>query len=146
MGKIAHYLAAIFALNLVWESLQLPLYTIWTNAPVADIAWAVIHCTVGDLLIGGAALTLGWLVAGRPRLTPAVPLSLVTVAILTGIALTIVSEWLATQITRAWEYSPLMPIIPGIRVGLSPLLQWSILPPIAMRLVFGWLGGSTREP
>ena len=34
-----------------------------------------------------------------------------------------------------WAYSPLMPIVPGIGVGLSPLVQWLALPPLLIWLV-----------
>jgi hypothetical protein len=53
------YLPWLGGLNLAWEIAQLPLYTIWTEAPPAGIAFAVAHCTAGDLLIGSAALVIG---------------------------------------------------------------------------------------
>ncbi len=46
-------------LNLVWEVLQLPLYSIWSTAPLVESAYAVIHCTGGDILIGA---TIGLLI------------------------------------------------------------------------------------
>ena len=60
-------LAAIFlALNGAWEFLQLPLYTIWWSEPWSRIAFALVHCTAGDLLIGASALVLA--VSRRTRL------------------------------------------------------------------------------
>ena len=59
------YLSAITGGNLAWETLQLPLYTIWeTGAPRAQ-AIAVVHCTGGDLLIALSALMLALLLAGH---------------------------------------------------------------------------------
>jgi hypothetical protein len=38
-------------------------------------------------------------------------------------------------VTRAtWAYSPLMPILPFAGIGLSPLLQWLLLPWLSFRL------------
>ena len=58
------YLPWLAGLNLAWEVLQLPLYTIWSEASAGYIAFAVVHCTVGDVVIGLASLVLA-LVFGR---------------------------------------------------------------------------------
>jgi hypothetical protein len=50
------YLPWLAVLNLVWEIAQLPLYTIWNDGTRTEIAFAVLHCTLGDILIGMAAL------------------------------------------------------------------------------------------
>ena len=71
------YLAAIAVGNLVWETLQLPLYTIWRTGTLREQAFAVFHCTLGDLLIALSSLTLALMDAGDP----AVRLSLGTVAV-----------------------------------------------------------------
>ncbi len=137
MPIIARYLTAILALNLPWEALQLPLYTIWTTGTSREITWAVAHCTVGDGVIAAAALGIGWLLTGRPRLRHGTPLLPAAVTVALGMMFTIASEWRATEVTHAWAYSELMPIVPRTPLGLSPLLQWLILPPIAMRLTLG---------
>lgn len=54
----ARYLAAMLALNLVWEVAQLPLYTLWVEGTPGEIAFAVLHCTGGDALIAAAALAV----------------------------------------------------------------------------------------
>jgi hypothetical protein len=36
---------------------------------------------------------------------------------------------------QGWSYSPLMPVVPGLGVGLSPLVQWLVLPPLLIWLV-----------
>ena len=131
---VTRYAARILLLNLAWESLQLPLYTMWVTAGVRELAWAVLVCTAGDVLIAAGALAVGWIIVGRPKMGTGIPLSVGIVATLAGVAFTLFSEWRATQITHAWEYSELMPVIPGFRVGLSPLLEWISLPPVSMWL------------
>lgn len=60
------YFGAIAIGNLVWETLQLPLYTIWTTGTLREQAFAVVHCTGGDLLIALASLAAALLVVGTP--------------------------------------------------------------------------------
>ena len=52
-------------LNLVWEALQLPLYTLWWSDPWSSIIFAFVHCTVGDLMIGSVAPALAVGIAGQ---------------------------------------------------------------------------------
>jgi hypothetical protein len=52
-------------LNLAWEIAQLPLYTIWWTDPPGRIAFAVVHCTAGDLIIGAFTLAAAVLILGR---------------------------------------------------------------------------------
>jgi hypothetical protein len=54
-----------------------------------------------------------------------------------SVLLTIVIENLATRglWISSWTYAPSMPIVPGTGVGLAPLLQWLLLPPVVVWLV-----------
>ena len=54
----ARYLAAMPALNLVWEVAQLPLHTLWVQGTRGEIGFAVLHCTGGDAMIAAAALSV----------------------------------------------------------------------------------------
>ena len=114
------------ALNLVWEVAQLPLYTIARDPSVARIAYAVLHCTVGDAIIAAAGFILAGFVlqdvdwpSSRPWLGGAVAISF-------GLASTAYSEWYNVYDTGAWAYSASMPLVLGI--GLGPLLQWLVVP------------------
>lgn len=64
-GALGTYLAVIAAGNLTWEALQTPLYTIWRNGSRAEIAFAVLHCTAGDIVIALTALVLALLLVGE---------------------------------------------------------------------------------
>ena len=132
---IAAYLGVVAIAHLSWETLQLPLYTIWVTPRWRDIAFAVVHCTVGDLMIAGLSLVAALVVFGArtwpaERFVPVVALTL-----LIGIAYTIFSEWLNTSVRKSWTYSELMPIVPWIRTGLSPFLQWLIVPAVGFAAV-----------
>ena len=60
------YVPVLGALNLLWEIAQLPLYTIWDEGTPSFIAYAVVHCTLGDVAIGTLALLVA-LIATRAR-------------------------------------------------------------------------------
>ena len=51
--------------------------------------------------------------------------------ILGGLAYTVFSEWLNTEIRGSWAYSEWMPTLPLIGAGLSPFAQWIIVPIVA---------------
>jgi hypothetical protein len=136
------YLPWLGGLNLAWETAQLPLYTLWGEASARAIAIAVAHCTGGDIAIGTAALILV-LVLGRERAVSQWRWRRIAVCTaLAGAAYTVFSEWNNTAIQGSWAYSSLMPVLRlgGIDIGLSPLLQWLVLPPLAL-----FLAGKSRR-
>ena len=51
-----------------------------------------------------------------------------------GVGYTVFSEWLNIVVSEAWTYSEQMPIVPVIDAGLSPLMQWIVIPEAA----FAW--------
>ena len=130
------YVSLLGALNLLWEIAQLPLYTLWEKSSLPSIAYAILHCTLGDVAIGTLALVFA-LIASRARAVETwrwrqVALFLVVPAV----GYTVFSEWLNTVARAGWEYSALMPVVRflGLEIGLSPLLQWMVIPPLALSL------------
>ena len=123
------YVALIALGNLAWEILHLPLYTIWATGTRGEQAFAVVHCTGGDVLIALAALTLALVIAGE-RGWPAVA----TLTIVFGVAYTTFSEWHNVYVRRSWAYSEWMPLlrIAGYQIGVSPILQWVVVPGVAL--------------
>ncbi len=127
MTWVARLALTFGLLNLVWEVLQLPLYTIWSTAPLVEIAYAVIHCTGGDILIGA---TIGLLIGAGLRLSGAGGVRWLFPAcfIVLALAYTVFSEWLNVSVRKSWAYTDAMPILPPFETGLTPLLQWFIVP------------------
>jgi hypothetical protein len=126
---LTRYLLVFAAANLLWESIQLPLYTISQSGSVATQAYAVIHCTIGDVLI--ALLSL---VAAMAVFLPIGRSERAALLLAWGLAIsyTMFSEWFNTRISFAWQYADVMPTILGI--GLSPLVQWILIPPVCYLL------------
>lgn len=120
----------VFAIpaHLIWEIVQLPLYTIWYKDPPGKIAFAAIHCTGGDAMIAGASLLGALLLCGNRHWPNECYIAVAAPAVLAGVAYTIFSEWHNTEVRNSWAYSSLMPTLPRIGTGLSPLLQWFVIP------------------
>lgn len=134
---LLRFLPGIAIANLLWEVAQLPLYTLWADGPSGYVTYAVLHCTGGDVLIAGSAL-LAAMALAAPRDFPARGMVRVAlVATLLGLAYTVFSEWLNTIVRVSWTYALAMPIVPGLGVGLTPFLQWLLLPPLAAAVAFG---------
>jgi len=132
--NLAAWAGFAFALNLVWEVAQLPLYTIFAAGTPTEIAFAIAHCTVGDVLIAVSSFVLGLVATRRPDWPTSRPLLGGMVATLFGLLYTAFSEWQNVYQTGSWSYAPAMPLLFGI--GLAPLLQWLVIPPLCI----AWLG------
>ncbi len=130
LPAMRRYLAVIAVGNLVWETAQMPLYTLWRTGSMQEIAFAVVHCTGGDVLIAAVSLFGSLLLFGGadwPR-SRFLPVAAATVAL--GLGYTIYSERLNTA-SNAWAYSGLMLVLPGLGTGLAPLAQWLVVPLLA---------------
>jgi hypothetical protein len=123
------YLAVTILANLAWETLQLPLYTIWTSGTVGERVFAIVHCTGGDMLIALSSLVASLIVVGSPGWPRERFGQVAVLAIAFGFAYTGFSEWLNVSVRKSWAYSDWMPVIPVAGgIGLSPLLQWLVIP------------------
>jgi len=117
------YLLVLAGGNFVWEAAHLPLYTIWQTGTWRENVVAVVHCTGGDPLIGTASSTLALVIAGH-QAWPARCFGLVaTLAMASGLAYTIFSEWLNIVIRESWGYSARLWPLGGVedRVGQGAL-------------------------
>lgn len=128
LSVLRWYLFALTLANLGWETAHLPLYTIWEQGSLEQLAFAVLHCTAGDMLIACASLIIALLLAGTADWPVRRFAVVAATTVLIGVSYTIFSEWLNISVRRSWAYSPLMPVIPWIQTGLSPVAQWIVLP------------------
>lgn len=130
------FLPWLAALSLAWEIAQLPLYTLWSEATPAYIAFAILHCMLGDVLIGASALLASLILVRAGSLASWSWRRLATLTAMLGVGYTVFSEWTNTAIFGSWAYAPAMPRIDfgTIEVGLTPLVQWLVLPPLAIYL------------
>ena len=129
---IRRYLAAVTLANLAWETLQLPLYAIWQTGTWRSIVIAILHCTAGDVIIATTALVVAMVAFGDRQWPRTRRVSVTLTAVTLGIGYTIFSEWMNLVVRKSWAYSDLMPVVPLLGTGISPLAQWIVIPSIGL--------------
>ena len=114
-----------YSLHFAWEMAQGGLFEGMTRLPFwTATAWCA-RAAAWDVVISSASYAIASVVSRNvlwPRTLRAVPL---VIYLVTGIAITIAIERWAVD-ARRWNYASEMPVIGGI--GLSPLLQWVVVP------------------
>ena len=84
-------------------------------------------------MIGAASLAAALLFVGRgwPE-DCAARIRVVALTTLFGVGYTVFSEWLNVSVRGSWAYTERMPVLPPFGTGLTPILQWLILPGLAL--------------
>lgn len=131
------YLGVSLVAHLGWEILQLPLYTLWSTGTLRQQAFAVVHCTLGDAMIAGLSLLLGLAIFARATWPRAGVARVFMASLAFGVGYTFYSEWLNVSVRGSWAYSDLMPLVPVIGTGIAPLLQWAVVPTLALWVALG---------
>ena len=127
------------AVNYPWELAQRPLY-----AGAVGLGAALWHCLIaalGDgllvvLIFAAAAAAQGsikWFV--RP--TAGAYAAMFGAALVVGFAV----EWWGVRVAQRWQYSERMPVISGIDIGIVPLVQMLLLPPLVFWILRRSLAG-----
>ena len=127
-------LSIALPLELLWEIAQFPLFTLWYEGSWPSILFALVHCTLGDLIIMFCAYSLVSLI-NKSRFwyqNKAAILLNGFLFTLFGLTYTVYSETINVSIRGTWEYTELMPMIPLLNVGSMPFLQWLIIPPLSL--------------
>lgn len=126
------FLVAI-AFNYPWELAQAPLYV-----GMDDFSAALSHCflsSVGDGFLVLAIVVTGWFVLGESDwfAHPGAGGYLLMLAVGGFIAVSV--EWAAVHVAERWSYTDRMPRVPGLDVGVLPIAQMLLLPPLIFRTV-----------
>jgi len=122
--------------NYPWERAQSSLYVLRDGAEVEW--WMCAAASVADGLVVLLILQISRLVIGqrdwylRPRARG------YTVLLLSGAVISVAVEWIAIYGAQWWAYSPDMPVVPGLNIGLTPLAQMLVLPPLIFALLGWW--------
>jgi hypothetical protein len=113
-----------FALHIVWENAQAPLYagyqSFFQHFQICFVG------VIGDVLITLLVLGFVWLLKKDLPNTRADFLTLTII----GFVIAITIEQNALLLGK-WSYAPTMPIIPLLKVGLTPIAQMIILLPLS---------------
>lgn len=128
---LPRYLAAAGVGNLLWEALQMPLYTLCSTGTLSEIVTDILVCTAVDIAIAALALLAALLLTGHGGWPVNHYAQVASATVVLAVFYTAVSELVNVYVTKTWTYSEKMILIPGIRVGLAPILQWVIVPALA---------------
>ena len=125
--------AVAVLLNYPWELAQAPLY-----AGLGDFRVALWHCflsSLGDGLLVLLIFACGWIALRRREWFEQPGASGYLVMLTVGLAVGVGIEWTAVHLAQRWTYTEYMPRVPGIEVGIVPVAQMLILPPLIFRMV-----------
>ena len=118
-------------INYLWEMGQMPLYAGMSFRSIRDWA-ACFRAGLGDGIMTLGIYALG-VVVFRTRVWPSrLGLREAVFLVLAGAGIAVPVELLSLAMSR-WRYSPLMPQVPLIGVGVAPLAQMIILPVVSFR-------------
>jgi hypothetical protein len=123
---------AVF-LNYVWELAQAPLYVGLEYSPA--MFWHCFVASVGDGVMVLLIVSAGWLTFRRWDWFVRPSLPGYVVMTLSGFILAVLVEWVAVHILNRWQYTENMPRLPGIDIGLIPIAQMLIVPPLIFWIV-----------
>jgi hypothetical protein len=122
--------------NYPWEWAQSRLYVLPNGADVHW--WMCAAASVADGLVVLLIFWIGWLVIGQRDWYRWPGVRGYTVLLLAGAVMSVAVEWIAIYGAQWWTYSPHMPLIPGLNVGLAPVAQMLMLPPLIFHLLARW--------
>lgn len=125
------FLALTVALHFLWEIAQAPLFSSMRELSFAQAFLVCLRATFGDVVLGSAAYLVIALASQNLRWGSQPGGGRLAAFSLVGVAATIALELHATG-TGRWIYADSMPRLPLLGVGLSPVLQWIIVPSISI--------------
>lgn len=137
VGRIARLLVITVPLFFAWEMLQMRGFT---GLPAGWLASVPVcsRATGGDVVIVFTLYGLGWLVFGdRDWFKPPTPRRYAAI-VLAGIAIQLAVEWVEVYRLDRWGYSPLQPLVPGLSLGVLPVLQAVALLALTFWLLARW--------
>ncbi len=116
-----------FFLNFFWEVVHTYFYT-FKDSTFDTMLSGWLHCTWGDVIIIMGSFWFVSLTSWNRRWFLSLNKINFMGFIMVGVAYTFFSEWANIQIFKSWSYNEMMPMIPWTEVGLTPVLQWIVIP------------------
>ena len=123
-----------FFLNFSWEVVHTYFYTL-KDSDFNTMLYGWLHCTWGDVMITLGSFWLVSLMGWNRRWFLNLNRRNFVGFIMIGVVYTLFSELANVEVFRSWGYNELMPVIPLVRVGLTPVLQWMVIPSVTILLL-----------
>jgi len=121
-------------LNYLWELAQAPLYAGMENYSAA-VFWHCFVASLGDGIMVLLIVAAGWTIFQRSDWFERPGVAGYLVMLTAGLVLAILVEWVAVHILGRWQYTDRMPTLLREGIGLVPIAQMIMLPPLVFRAV-----------
>ncbi|ALA58058.1 membrane protein of unknown function [Nitrospira moscoviensis] len=99
------------------------------------------HCALmglGDGVLVLAIFFMGRMACGRWNWFERPGLKGYATMLVSGLVISVAIEWLMVYVAFRWGYRESMPLIPWLGVGITPVVQMLILPPLVFWIVATW--------
>lgn len=126
-------------LHWLWEMAQMPAYRELQTASWSATAARCLGASLGDVAITASIVWLTLAVTREPGMARGVLMQVLALAAAVAI------ERLALAAGR-WSYTSRMVMVPGLAVGLWPLLQMALLTPLSSAAASRLLGPRPHTP
>lgn len=127
-----------FLINLLWEVAHSLLYN-WSALPLVNDVYAyiprILKASIGDGFITLGIYGLGLIKNRRVNWISNMKWGDYFLVILAGLFISVLIERVNVHFLGRWSYNEFMPLIPGIDVGLTPILQMLILPLLIFKII-----------
>jgi hypothetical protein len=120
--------------NYLWELAQAPLY-VGLESYNPGVLWHCFVASLGDAVMVILIFATGWIALQRPDWFEHPGLSGYVVMLAAGLVLAVLVEWVGLHVLDRWQYTDRMPLLPRVHIGLVPIAQMILLPPLAFRAV-----------
>lgn len=128
--------------NYVWEIIQAPLYVGMESFKL--VLWHCGWAALGDGLLVLLLYAVGWAALRRRDWFAPPGVIGYVVMLLAGLAIGVGIEWLAVFVAQRWAYTDGMPLVPLLNIGLAPVAQMLVLPPLIFRILAVWYNHETN--
>ena len=126
-----------FPIYFAWEMLQMPAFRGVPDSWLAATGVCAL-ATIGDAVVVLALFALAGLTFRDPRWFSPPRIGRYAVIVMAGLMLQIMIERVALCRLGWWSYRDVQPIVPGLGVGVLPLLQPIVLLPLTFWLLARW--------
>ncbi len=130
MQRVVRTLSIAFVLNLIWEISHSFLYSPHF-AGVADFMKVHVRVTLGDTVVVFVIFLLDIFVFTKTFSEKELGWKRITSIMLSGFIWAVAVEKYALA-TGRWSYKDLMPIVPFLKIGLTPLVQMTLITPFSI--------------
>ena len=137
IAALSRMLSILFAvavmLNYPWELAQAPLFA--GGNDFRAMWWHCFVASLGDGVLVLLIYAVGWLAWRRQNWFERPGARGYALMLGSGLTIAIAVEWIAVHVLQRWTYLPAMPQLPVIDIGIVPIVQMLVLPPLIFRIV-----------